>query len=358
MTALIILIFVFGYLAITVEHPLKLDKTVPALLMSAIMWALLAIGFHQGWFNVIDGHENVFSFLGSHDNEHAEEGFSNLLLHHLGKTAEILVFLIGAMTIVEIIDLHRGFDVLKSWVKTKSKKKLLWILAILAFILSAIIDNLTATIVLVTLLRKLIPNRTDRLWYAGMIVVAANAGGAWSPIGDVTTTMLWIGKRVSALALVSKLIIPSIVCMVVPTFVATLLPAFKGEIEVDISEEDVDKRSLLSSKTMLFLGLGMIVSVPIFKTVTHLPPYLGMMLALGVVWLVSEYIHPEEEFTEERKHLYSAHQALSRIEMSSILFFLGILMAVAALESLVYGSIMIEGSKYCIHDSWRIVCCN
>jgi len=345
MTALIILIFVFGYLAITLEHPLKLDKTVPALLMSAIMWALLAIGFHQGWFNVIDGHENVFSFLGSHDNEHAEEGFSNLLLHHLGKTAEILVFLIGAMTIVEIIDLHRGFDVLKSWVKTRSKKKLLWILAILAFILSAIIDNLTATIVLVTLLRKLIPNRTDRLWYAGMIVVAANAGGAWSPIGDVTTTMLWIGKRVSALALVSKLIIPSIVCMVVPTFVATLLPAFKGEIEVDISEEDVDKRSLLSSKTMLFLGLGMIVSVPIFKTVTHLPPYLGMMLALGVVWLVSEYIHPEEEFTEERKHLYSAHQALSRIEMSSILFFLGILMAVAALESLVYGSVMIEGQE-------------
>jgi len=345
MTALIILIFVFGYLAITLEHPLKLDKTVPALLMSAIMWALLAIGFHQGWFNVIDGHENVFSFLGSHDNEHAEEGFSNLLLHHLGKTAEILVFLIGAMTIVEIIDLHRGFDVLKSWVKTKSKKRLLWILAILAFILSAIIDNLTATIVLVTLLRKLIPNRTDRLWYAGMIVIAANAGGAWSPIGDVTTTMLWIGKRVSALALVSKLIIPSIVCMIVPTFVATLLPAFKGEIEVDISEEDVDKRSLLSSKTMLFLGLGMIVSVPIFKTVTHLPPYLGMMLALGVVWLVSEYIHPEEEFTEERKHLYSAHQALSRIEMSSILFFLGILMAVAALESLVYGSIMIEGQE-------------
>jgi len=345
MTALIILIFVFGYLAITLEHPLKLDKTVPALLMASIMWALLAIGFQQGWFNVVDGHENVFSFLGGHDNEHAEEGFTNLLLHHLGKTAEILVFLIGAMTIVEIIDLHRGFDVLKSWVKTKSKKKLLWILAILGFILSAIIDNLTATIVLVTLLRKLIPNRTDRLWYAGMIVIAANAGGAWSPIGDVTTTMLWIGKRVSALALVTKLIIPSVVCMVVPTFIATLLPAFKGEVEVDTSEGDVDGRSLLSSRTMLFLGLGMIVSVPIFKTVTGLPPYFGMMLALGVVWLVSEYIHPEEEFTEERKHLYSAHQALSRIEMSSILFFLGILMAVAALESLVYGSILIDGQE-------------
>jgi len=345
MTAILILIFVFGYLAITLEHPLKLDKTVPALLMAAIMWALLAIGFHQGWLNVIDGHENVFNFLQSGDNEYAEEGFSNLLLHHLGKTAEILVFLIGAMTIVEIIDLHRGFDVLKSWVRTKSKKKLLWILAILGFILSAIIDNLTATIVLITLLRKLIPNRADRLWYAGMIVIAANAGGAWSPIGDVTTTMLWIGKRVSALHLVERLILPSIVCMVLPTFIASFLPAFKGDVEVDISDGEKGERSLLSSRTMLFLGLGMIVSVPIFKTITHLPPYLGMMLALGVVWLVSEYIHPEEDFAEERKHLYSADHALSRIEMSSILFFLGILMAVAALETLVYGSVMIDGQE-------------
>lgn len=343
MIALIIFVFIVGYLAITLEHPLKLDKTVPALLMAAIMWALLAIGFQQGWFNVVDGHENVFSFLGGGDQHHAEEGFTNMLLHHLGKTAEILVFLIGAMTIVEIVDLHRGFDVLKSWVKTKSKKKLLWILAILAFILSAIIDNLTATIVLITLLRKLIPERTDRLWFAGLIVVAANAGGAWSPIGDVTTTMLWIGKKVSALHLVERLIIPSIICMVVPIFIATLLPVFKGNVETDTNEYNEEDKALLSSRTMLFLGLGMIVSVPIFKTLTHLPPYLGMMLALGVVWLVSEYIHPEEDFTDERKHLYSAHKALSRIEMSSILFFLGILMAVAALEALVYGSVNIDG---------------
>ena len=345
MIALIIFVFIFGYIGITLEHPLKMDKTVPALLMAAIMWALLAVGFHQGWFNVVDGHENVFSYIGNHDVEHNEEGFTNLLLHHLGKTAEILVFLIGAMTIVEIIDLHRGFDVLKGWIKTKSKKKLLWIMAILGFVLSAIIDNLTATIVLITLLRKLIPNRNERLWYAGLIVIAANAGGAWSPIGDVTTTMLWIGKRVSALHLVERLILPSIVCMVIPTFIATLMPAFKGNVEVDTNDYDEEEKSLLSSKTMLFLGLGMIVSVPIFKTLTHLPPYIGMMLALGVVWLVSEYIHPEEDFTEERKHLYSAHQALSRIEMSSILFFLGILMAVAALETLVYGSVTIEGSE-------------
>ncbi len=340
MTAAIILIFVLGYLTITLEHPLKLDKTIPALLMAAIMWALLAVGFHNGWFDVINGNEEVFSFLGSQSEDVANEGFHNLLLHHLGKTSEILIFLIGAMTIVEIIDLHRGFEVLKGWVKTKNKKSLLWIIAVLAFFLSAVIDNLTATIVLVTLLRKLVTNKKERLWFVSLIVIAANAGGAWSPIGDVTTTMLWIGKRTSALHLVERLILPSLVNLVVPVFLATtFLPVFKGNLKIEASDDNKESEKLLSSRTMLFLGVGMIISVPVFKTVTHLPPYLGMMLALGVVWLVSEYIHPEEDFSEERKHLYSAHQALSRIEMSSILFFLGILMAVAALESLVYGSV-------------------
>lgn len=334
MESIIILIFIIGYLSITLEHPLKLDKTVPALIMSALIWAVLAVGFHSGWFNVIDTHENVFSFLTG--GEAATHGFENTLLHHLGKTAEILIFLIGAMTIVEIIDLHRGFEILKGAVKTKSKKRLLWIIGILAFILSAIIDNLTATIVLVTLLRKLINNKEERLWYAAMVVIAANAGGAWSPIGDVTTTMLWIANKVTAMGLIKTVVIPSIVCFIVPFFIAGFLKVFKGNIEVDV-KEDHEAERLLSSKTMLFLGLGMIVSVPIFKTLTHLPPYIGMMLALGVVWLVSEYIHPEEDFSSSRRHLYSAHKALSRIEISSILFFLGILMAVAGLESLVYG---------------------
>ncbi|UAB82475.1 sodium:proton antiporter NhaD [Marixanthomonas sp. SCSIO 43207] len=334
MESIIILIFVIGYLAITLEHPLKLDKTVPALIMAALIWAVLAVGFHSGWFDIIDTHENAFNFLSG--GEIAEEGFENTLLHHLGKTAEILIFLIGAMTIVEIIDLHRGFEILKGAVKTKSKRKLLWIIGILAFVLSAIIDNLTATIVLVTLLRKLIHKREDRLWYAALVVVAANAGGAWSPIGDVTTTMLWIDDKVTAAGLIEFVILPSIVCFVVPFFIASYLKPFRGMIEVD-STEDSEAVRLLSSKTMLFLGLAMIVSVPVFKTLTHLPPYVGMMLALGVVWLVSEYIHPEEDFTSERRHLYSAHKALSRIEISSILFFLGILMAVAGLESLVYG---------------------
>ena len=334
MESIIILIFVIGYLSITLEHPLKLDKTVPALIMAALIWALLAIGFYKGWFNVIDTYENVFSGLSGSDDAH--HGFDNTLLHHLGKTAEILIFLIGAMTIVEIIDLHRGFEVLKSAVKTKSKRKLLWIIGILAFILSAIIDNLTATIVLVTLLRKLVSDKIPRRMYVALVVVAANAGGAWSPIGDVTTTMLWIANKVTALGLIEFVILPSIVCFAVPFLIASYLPEFKGSIKVD-TKEDVVAEKLLSSKTMLFLGLGMIVSVPIFKTLTHLPPYMGMILALGVVWLVSEYIHPEEDFNKERRHLYSAHKALSRIEISSILFFLGILMAVAGLESLVYG---------------------
>lgn len=315
----VIVCFIIGYLVIVFEHPLKLDKTVPALLMAALCWALLSVG-----------HLDVFEF---HEGHLVEAPLKDVMLHHLGSTAEILVFLLGAMTIVEIIDLHMGFEILKGWVYTKSRSKLLWIICILGFFLSAIIDNLTATIVLVTLLRKLVHNHEERMWYVGMVVIAANAGGAWSPIGDVTTTMLWIGEKVTTYGLIIHLVIPSIVCMVVPTLMASRLPPFKGQISLDVSVLE-DKQRLLSSRTMLFLGLGAIVFVPIFKTITHMPPYVGMMLGLGVVWLVSEYIHPEEDFTEERRHLYSAHKALSRIELSSILFFLGILMAVGSLEAL------------------------
>ena len=343
----IVLVFIIGYLVIVFEHPLKLDKTVPALLMAALCWALLALGFHSGAISVIDAENHVFTFsdlLRGGELMETEEGFEGTLLHHLGKTAEILIFLIGAMTIVEIIDLHRGFEVLKGYVNTRSKRKLLWIIGILAFILSAIIDNLTATIVLVTLLRKIIPDRGERLWYASLVIIAANAGGAFSPIGDVTTTMLWIAGKVSALGLIEFLVIPSLICFIVPFVVASFLPVFRGEITVNV-HEDIRAERLLSSRTMLYLGLSGILFVPIFKTVTHLPPYMGMMLSLGVVWLVSEYIHPEEDFSKERKHLYSAHKALSRIELSSILFFLGILMAVGALESLAVAFTTADGGE-------------
>lgn len=319
MLTAVILCFIIGYIVIVFEHPLKLDKTVPALLMAAVCWALLSLG-----------HLSVFEM---HDNHIVESTMKEVLLHHLGKTAEILVFLIGAMTIVEIIDLHMGFEILKGWVKTKKKKSLLFIIALLAFILSAVIDNLTATIVLVTLLRKLVHEREERIWYIGLTVIAANAGGAWSPIGDVTTTMLWIGEKVTTHGLIYHLVIPSLVCVAVPVFIASYLKPFQGEITLDI-QESKEQEKLLSSRTMLYLGLGAIIFVPIFKTITHLPPYVGMMLGLGIVWMVSEYIHPEEGIEDSQRSKYSAHRALSRIELSSILFFLGILMAVAALESL------------------------
>ncbi len=315
----IILCFVIGYAAIVFEHPLKLDKTVPAIIMGAVCWALVSLG-----------HLDV---VGA---DHQIHSLEDVLLHHIGKIAEILFFLIGAMTIVELVDLHRGFAVITSRIKTTKKSTMLWLICVLAFFLSATLDNLAATIVLVSLLRRLIHDRTERLWFISMAVIAANAGGAWSPIGDVTTTMLWIGEKVTTVGLIGQLVLPSIVCIVVPVIIASFMPAFKGNISAAPGIEDDLSNSeerLLSSKTMLLVGVGALVFVPIFKSVTHLPPYVGMMLSLGIVWLVSEYIHPEEEFTEERKHLYSAHKALSRIELSSILFFLGILVAVAALES-------------------------
>lgn len=211
METIIIIVFIVGYLAITMEHNLKIDKLIPALAMMAILWAVIALT-HMDVFEVNTALKEL-------EPTHIDE----ILLHHLGKTAEILVFLLGAMTIVEIIDYFDGFATIKGYIKTRSKRKLLWLFSILAFVLSAIIDNLTATIVLVTILQKVIRDREVRLWFAGLIIIAANAGGAWSPIGDVTTTMLWIGNKVTAALLVEHVLIPSIVCMVVPVLVAVAL---------------------------------------------------------------------------------------------------------------------------------------
>ena len=327
MESLVVIVFVLGYLAITLEHNLKIDKLIPALGMMAVIWALISLG-----------HLNVFE-VNTADLRLEPTHLEEILLHHLGKTAEILVFLIGAMTIVEIIDYFNGFSAIKGFVKTNSKVRLLWIFSILAFILSAIIDNLTATIVLITILRKIVKEKEDRLWFAGLIVIAANAGGAWSPIGDVTTTMLWIGKKVTTMNLIKFLFIPSLLCMIVPALIASRLPAFKGNIET--IESDGDERIDEYSKIMLYLGLSAIVFVPIFKTVTHLPPYVGMMLSLAVVAIFAE-IYSNARFSlttvdvdsDEASHYSPVHKALSGIELPSILFFLGILMAVAGLESL------------------------
>lgn len=325
-----IIIFILGYLGIAFEHNVKIDKLIPALLMMVFCWAVIALGGMEV-FEVIPGeglklvHEN-----------HGEEPYVQVLLHHLGKTAEILVFLLGAMTIVEIIDNFNGFASINQFVKTRNKKKLLWIVAFLAFFLSAIIDNLTATIVLITILNKLISDTKLKLWFAGLIVISANAGGAWSPIGDVTTTMLWIAHKVEVGSLFLYLFIPSLVCMLIPVLVTSRLPIFKGEINPP--EDETDEQDPFGFK-MLCIGLAMIVSVPIFKVVTHLPPYVGMMLALAVVATVAEFVS-QRRFSlttlSDEDHSYHSpvHHALTRIEMPSILFFLGILLAVAALESL------------------------
>ena len=321
MEAVIISVFIIGYFLITVEHSIKIDKLIPALAMMAIMWAIISLN-HMEVFDI----NSVTREL---DPTHIEE----ILLHHLGKTAEILIFLLGAMTIVEIIDYFRGFLGIKRLVKTKSKTKILWIFGFLAFILSAIIDNLTATIVLITLLQKIVHERNLKLWYSGLIIIAANAGGAWSPIGDITTTMLWIADKVTTLSLIKYLVIPSLVCMVVPFFIASRFKVFKGEL--DMPKEAINFEENKYGNKMLFIGLGSILFVPIFKTVTHLPPYVGMMLSLAFVATLAEIFSNkkfnlskvDEDHEEESDHS-PVHASLTKIELPSILFFLGILMAV------------------------------
>ena len=311
MNILIILVFTIGYLLIVFEHPLRLNKTVPALLTGVLIWTII---FTQNTSNL--------------------PFFQEELGKNLAKIAEILFFLKGAMVIVELIDLHKGFNIVTKMVRTDNKVKLLWLIGFAAFFLSAILDNLTTTIVFISLIRRLIPSQEDRIWYASLVVIAANAGGAWSPIGDVTTTMLWIGGKTSSWLLVKNLFLPSLVCITVPLLILSFHKNFRGKTILYPEQKDRTIEQLLSSKTMLFVGLGALLFVPIFKTWTHLPPYMGMMLAMAVVWLVSEYIHPEEDFSEERKDLYSAQYALSRVDFSSILFFLGILLAIAGLEAI------------------------
>jgi len=327
METLIIALFVLGYLAITLEHTLKVDKLIPALAMMALMWAIISLAH----LPVFDVNTELKELEPSHIDE--------ILLHHLGKTAEIIIFLLGAMTIVEIIDYFNGFFTIKNFIKTRSKKGLLWIFGLLAFTLSAIIDNLTATIVLITILQKVIHDREIRLWFAGLIIICANAGGAWSPIGDVTTTMLWIGDKVTTVKLISYVLLPSLFCFVVPVGIASLLPAFQGDLPETQEDEQVETHK--HGATILYLGLSAIVFVPLFKTLTHLPPYVGMMLSLAVVATFAEIfskakinITSVDEESDAHQTASPVHKSLSKIELPSILFFLGILLAVAALESL------------------------
>ncbi|MCM2358723.1 MAG: sodium:proton antiporter NhaD [Geobacteraceae bacterium] len=307
MLTTLIIIFVIAYAAIALEHPLKVNKSASALIGAGLLWTVYAVATGD--------HHLVGEQLGE----------------SLAATAQIVFFLMGAMTIVEVVDAHNGFDVITSRIKTTSLNSLLWLVGFVTFFLSAVLDNLTTTIVMISLMKKLLDKHDDRLFFAGIIVIAANAGGAWSPIGDVTTTMLWIGGQITTLAIMKGVFISSLINLIVPLAVTSYF--LKGR-EV-ISPERVEggrrvETTPLERNLMFFMGIGILVCVPIFKTVTHLPPFMGILFGLGILWLVGELVHRNKE-DEDKAHLTLVH-ALTHIDMSSIVFFIGILLAVATLE--------------------------
>ena len=312
--------FLLGYLLIALEHPLKIDKSASAILTGVVCWTLLVIGMGHGL--EIPGYRAG-----------AEHFAEEALLEHLSNIASILFFLMGAMTIVELIDAHEGFSVITEKVKTTHKVKLLWGLSFLTFFLSAALDNLTTAIVMAALLRKLIRDKEDLWFFAGMVVIAANAGGAWSPIGDVTTIMLWIGGQVTALNIVKEVFLPSIVCLLIPLAAASFM--LKGNLQRPEATGDPDDEDLVGNfeqNLILILGVGSLLFVPVFNRLTHLPPFMGILLGLGVLWAVTEILNRNRMHTSNR----TVVAVLRRIDVPSVLFFLGILLAVAALETAGY----------------------
>lgn len=308
MVTLIILLFIIGYAAIAMEHTIKINKAATALVTGILCWTVY--------------------ILFTPDKSHVTAELSA----HLGEISQILFFLLGAMTIVELIDAHDGFDIITRRIKTTQKTKLAVIISLLSFFLSAILDNLTTTIVMVSLVRKLVAKDEDRWTLAGLIIIAANAGGAWSPIGDVTTTMLWIGNQISAANIILKLFIPSAVCLLVPLFVIRF--SFKGEVSRPVQPDILAGETRTpprEKKIVFFTGMLFLLMVPVFKTITHLPPFMGMLIALGLIWIITEIIQSGKD-DEDRKNFTVAY-AIRKVDIPSILFFLGILLAIAALES-------------------------
>ncbi|MCB0793046.1 MAG: sodium:proton antiporter NhaD [Flavobacteriales bacterium] len=318
MYILIALVFVLGYTAIALEHPLKINKAATAVLTGMLIWTMIMLGHH-------------LLFTGEHG---GTEHLLGELMEHLSDIASILFFLIGAMTVVELMDAHEGFRVITDRIKSTNRLLLLWVLGFIAFFLSAALDNMTTSIVMAALLRKFIKNKEDLWTFAGMVIIAANAGGAWSPIGDVTTIMLWIGGQVTTMNIIVKLILPSLVCLVLP--LTWLSFTSRGKLELlsvpdDELENDPAKLTKGEKYLVFFLGLGTLLGVPIFKNYTHLPPFMGIMLGLGVLWVVTEIIHMRHPRWRERDRM-TVSTVLKNIDHSSILFFLGILVAVAGLQ--------------------------
>jgi Na+/H+ antiporter NhaD/arsenite permease-like protein len=307
MTTILITIFILAYAAIALEHPLKINKSASALIGAGLLWTIYA--------------------LYSNDPHLINEELGESLMG----TAQIVFFLMGAMTIVEVIDAHNGFEVITSRITTTKLSNLLWMVIWVTFFLSAILDNLTATIVMVSLMRKLLDQREDRVFFAGMIVIAANAGGAWSPIGDVTTTMLWIGGQITAVEIMKGLILPSIVNLLVPLIVVSFMFGKRKVIAPEKSSGiHLGETTAFERNTMFFFGLAILICVPAFKAITHLPPFMGILFGLGILWLVGDVIHRRKDEVE-KNHL-TLVSALTRIDMSAIVFFIGILLAVATLE--------------------------
>lgn len=348
---LMIVIFVLGYAAIALEHQLKIDKAAAALVTGVLTWTLFILADHnpewlqntaETFMSGVDSllHTNLSSpeaaeGIVAHSNgELSTHMIEHSLLEHLGEIASILFFLIGAMTIVELVDAHEGFAVITDRIKTTNRVKLMWIIGILSFFFSAALDNLTTSIVMVSLLRKLIDDQKDRWFFAGMVVVAANAGGAWSPIGDVTTTMLWIKGQISAAGIIEILIIPSIFTLLVPLIILSF--RMKGNvtrpIRVESADHYTDPTTPFERNFVFTAGVAGLVFVPVFKTYTHLPPFMGMMLSLGVLWLITDIIHRRKP-SSVRNDL-SVLGVIRKIDTPSVLFFLGILLAVAALQSM------------------------
>lgn len=309
MTLFLIILFIVGYTLITLEHSININKTATALITGVVCWTVYALMEAQ------------------------PESVGHHLVQHLANTAEILFFLLGAMTVVELIDAHDGFTLITDRIASRNIRTLLWIISLLAFFLSALLDNLTTAIVMVSVTRKLVRDTEQRHIMAGMIIIAANAGGAWSPIGDVTTTMLWIGGQITTLHIIQMLMLPSLVSMLLPL---AILTRNQPNTQVKTSSQGISRPYVTpiarrDRRTMLAVGLGGMLFVPIFKTVTHLPPYMGILFVLGVIWVVSELIHSDKDEAQRQK--FTAAYALSRIDVPSILFFLGILLAVGSLEA-------------------------
>lgn len=331
-----VVIFVLGYTAIALEHPLRVDKAASALLIGVLTWVvyvigseeILNLGFSMSWLDFIinhpeeNNHHGMIHFITHHE-----------VLHHLGEISSILFFLLGAMTIVEIVDQHNGFKIITDKIQTTNKVKLLWVTSVLTFFMSAALDNLTTTIVMVALLRKLISDKQSRWFFASMVVLAANAGGAWSPIGDVTTIMLWIGGQVTTVNIIIMVIFPSLVTMVIPLIILSF--TMKGNItrpkEASCGADDEEETSALQRNFIFFLGVASLLFVPVFKTLTHLPPYLGMLQGLAILWIVTEIMHRSKK--RKRRPGLTVVNVLRKVDVPTVLFFLGILSAVASLQS-------------------------